>query len=77
MRFFMYSRTQHKEQEKIADTVNRKYVAGRVYNNGMHKMYTEILTGELPVSRYSDATVVSSVEDINQANYTDAVFESR
>lgn len=77
MRFFMYSRTQHKEQEKIADKVNRKFVIGRVYNNGTHKMYTEILTGSIPISRYSDAIVVSSIEDLNLANYTDATYESR
>lgn len=76
MRHFMYSRTQHKEQKKVAESINKEFKIGRVYIGGSHKPYTEILSGDIPISWYPDAMLVlSTSEDISTINYSDATYE--
>lgn len=74
-KYFVYSRTQHREQDRIAESINRSYICGKVYYKGVYKLYTEIL--DSPYSRYSDSNIIMSTEDYTTANYTEAVFESR
>lgn len=77
MKYFMYSRAQHKEQNDIAGKINKKYIPGKVYTKGAYKPYTEILS--VPKSRYSDASIIASFENdtLSDVNYTDAEFGTR
>jgi len=77
MKYFAYSRTQHKELSIVTEKINKKFVPGKVYTAGVYKLYTEILSS--PISRYSDAIIVLTIDDINlqSTNYTEATFEVR
>lgn len=76
-KYFMFSRTQQREQIKIAETINKKHIVGKVYHKGIWNQYTEILN--TPNSRFSDATVILISEDdtLDNINFTDVSFESR
>lgn len=77
MKYFVYSRAQHKEQDKIANNINRKYIPGKVLTGGIFKLYTEILS--IPQSRYSDAIIVVSTPDdtLESVNYIEPNYVLR
>jgi hypothetical protein len=76
MKYFVYSRIQHKEQSKIAEKINKKYVPGKVHTKGTYMPYTEIID-DSSASRYSDAVTVVKVESTSDIDYTYASFELR
>lgn len=75
MCYFVYSREQYKQQSKLAEKINKKYVPGQVYFKGRNKIYTEILS--TPSSRFSDFEILVSIESLKDMKYSEAVFGTR
>ena len=71
MKYFMYSRAQHREQDTIAAKINKRYVDGTVLIKGAYKPFTEITS--VPKNRYSDVVIVAKSE---KDNLSDMTFEN-
>lgn len=44
MKYFLYSKEQHKKRTELERKIGRKYVPGKIFINGNEEIYTEINT---------------------------------
>ena len=63
MKFYIFSKTQRNELSKITEMSGGKYTPGVVISKGKQEMFTEIVEGDIPQSRYSDYKVVAVERD--------------
>lgn len=63
MKFYIFSKTQRNELSKITEMSGGKYTTGIVVYKGKQEMFTEIVEGDTPQSRYSDYKVVAVERD--------------
>lgn len=63
MKFYIFSKTQRNELSKITEQSGGRYTPGTVIFKGKHEMFTEIVEGDVPQSRYSDYKVVAVERD--------------
>lgn len=65
--YFLFSPEQRKLRTDIEKNIGKKYIPGRVLDNGRWKEYTELSSSN--TSRYSDSYIVAE-GNINEIRYT-------